>query len=182
MGKHIKHKHHIVPKHAGGNDNRTNIIELTVAEHAEAHRVLFEKYGRLEDKVAWKGLAGLISSAEAVHLLQTEGMRGERNPMYGKPAPNRGMKRPGIGGRKKGTKWSAKERANQESMRATKEHKDKMSAVYADTIRNSKISKNSKGKVGAARGKKWFNNGVDEKYFEPGQQPIGWNRGRINKK
>ena len=40
----IKHKHHIIPKHMGGTDDPSNLIELTVEEHAEAHKILFEKY------------------------------------------------------------------------------------------------------------------------------------------
>jgi len=33
----MKHKHHIVPKHMGGSDDPSNLIELTIEEHAEAH-------------------------------------------------------------------------------------------------------------------------------------------------
>jgi hypothetical protein len=56
----LLHKHHIIPKHAGGTDDTSNIVYLTVAEHAEAHRILFEKYGRWQDEIAWKGLSGRI--------------------------------------------------------------------------------------------------------------------------
>lgn len=42
----LKHKHHIIPKHAGGSDDPSNIVVLTVEEHAEAHRKLYEKHGR----------------------------------------------------------------------------------------------------------------------------------------
>jgi hypothetical protein len=61
----IKHKHHIIPKHAGGTDDPSNLIELTIEEHAEAHRLLFEEHGRYQDKIAWKMLSGQISVAEA---------------------------------------------------------------------------------------------------------------------
>lgn len=40
-----KHKHHIIPRHAGGSDHPDNLVELTVQEHAEAHRLLYEQYG-----------------------------------------------------------------------------------------------------------------------------------------
>lgn len=50
----------------GGTDDPNNLLELTVAEHAEAHRMLFEKYGRWEDEIAWKALAGIIGHEEAV--------------------------------------------------------------------------------------------------------------------
>lgn len=51
------HKHHKIPRHAGGTDDPSNIIELTVEEHAEAHRLLYEQYGRWQDYVAWQGLS-----------------------------------------------------------------------------------------------------------------------------
>jgi len=47
------HKHHIIPKHAGGSNDPSNIIELTVEEHAEAHRILFEQYGHWQDQIAY---------------------------------------------------------------------------------------------------------------------------------
>lgn len=60
----MKHKHHIIPRHAGGTDDPENILELTVEEHAEAHRLLHEKYGKHEDWVAWKCLSGQIGKEE----------------------------------------------------------------------------------------------------------------------
>ena len=60
-----KHKHHIIPKHAGGTDDPENLVELTLEEHAEAHRKLFEEYGRWQDEKAWKALSGQITFAEA---------------------------------------------------------------------------------------------------------------------
>lgn len=58
------HKHHIVPKHAGGTDDPTNIVHLTIEEHAEAHRVLFETYGRWQDNAAYTGLLKIYSKED----------------------------------------------------------------------------------------------------------------------
>jgi hypothetical protein len=55
----------------GGTDDPHNLIELTVEEHAEAHRVLFEQYGKEEDRIAWKMLSGQITAAEA-NILATK--------------------------------------------------------------------------------------------------------------
>lgn len=52
------HKHHVIPRHSGGSDDPGNLIELTIEEHAQAHKELFEKYGKHEDKVAWLALSG----------------------------------------------------------------------------------------------------------------------------
>lgn len=73
------HKHHIIPlytctnlecpkdhsrKHICGLDDPSNIEYITVEEHAEKHRLLFEQYGRWEDKLAYEGLFGLKDHAE----------------------------------------------------------------------------------------------------------------------
>lgn len=63
----LTHKHHKVPRHAGGTNEAENLVELTIAEHAEAHRLLYEKHGRWQDRVAWKTLSGQIDFAEARH-------------------------------------------------------------------------------------------------------------------
>ena len=65
MSKRIYHNHHIIPRHAGGTDDPSNIVRLTVEEHAEAHRILYEEHGRIEDKIAWKCLSGKSSETEA---------------------------------------------------------------------------------------------------------------------
>ena len=69
----MSHKHHIIPKHAGGTDDPSNLVELSVDDHAEAHRKLYEEYGRWQDYVAWQGLAKLSPKEELVKRLQSEG-------------------------------------------------------------------------------------------------------------
>ena len=59
-----KHKHHIIPRHAGGTDSPENIVELTIEQHANAHRKLYEEHGRWQDELAWKTLSGLIGKDE----------------------------------------------------------------------------------------------------------------------
>ncbi len=65
----IYHNHHIIPKHMGGNDDPNNLTKLSVEDHAEAHRLLYEQYGKKEDYLAWKGLLGILSKEEIVEEL-----------------------------------------------------------------------------------------------------------------
>ena len=73
----MKHLHHIVPRHAGGSNDSSNLIELTVEEHAEAHRLLWEQHGRWQDKIAWKTLSGQISIQETKDYMMKY-----QNPMF----------------------------------------------------------------------------------------------------
>jgi hypothetical protein len=64
----LKHKHHIIPRHMGGTDVPENIIELTVDEHANAHKILYEKHGKWQDFMAWQALSGQIEKEELRRL------------------------------------------------------------------------------------------------------------------
>lgn len=61
----IYHTHHITPKHAGGTDDPSNLVRLTVEEHAEAHKKLWEQNSQQEDYIAWRALSGQITMSEA---------------------------------------------------------------------------------------------------------------------
>ena len=74
----VTHVHHIVPKHAGGTDDPSNLIEVTVEEHAELHFARYLQYGELGDWVAAMGLSGQISSAEATALARRDWL--DRHP------------------------------------------------------------------------------------------------------
>ena len=67
----------------GGTDDPSNLIELTVEEHAEAHRKLYEQHGKWQDKVAWQGLTGLIGHEEILRVMY-DAQKGEGNNFYGK--------------------------------------------------------------------------------------------------
>ena len=58
------HVHHIVPRHMGGTDSKENLVELTIEEHAEAHKKLYEEHGKEQDRIAWKSLMGQMKNEE----------------------------------------------------------------------------------------------------------------------
>lgn len=47
------HRHHIIPRHMGGDDSAENLVYLTPSEHAQAHLELYEKYGKAADAQAY---------------------------------------------------------------------------------------------------------------------------------
>ena len=68
----------------GGTDDPENLIELTIEEHAEAHRKLFEEHGCWQDYIAWQGLSKLIPKEELVRKMQSEAAK-ERIQKLGNP-------------------------------------------------------------------------------------------------
>lgn len=71
------HKHHIIPKHMGGTDDPSNLVLLTVEEHAEAHKKLYEQHGKWQDFIAWKALSGQIHKDEIRKVLTTLALKGK---------------------------------------------------------------------------------------------------------
>lgn len=60
----MKHKHHIIPRHMGGSNDLSNIIELSVEEHSQAYLKLYEQYGKKEDLCAYYMLSGKSQDPE----------------------------------------------------------------------------------------------------------------------
>lgn len=153
MSATIYHRHHIIPRHAGGTDDPSNLIRLTIAEHAEAHRVLWEQCGRLGNKMAWLMLSGKTEEAEAVRIelcrtpesrmkrsLALKGKHaGEKNPFYGKTHSDENR-----------AKWSASKKGEKSPWYGKKlspEHRAKMSESH----KGYKLSPESVAKRTATR-------------------------------
>ena len=69
------HTHHIIPRHAGGSDDPSNLVELTTEQHAVAHKKLFFIYGRWQDEMAYLALSGQIGKEETNRRAQREGYK-----------------------------------------------------------------------------------------------------------
>lgn len=90
------HLHHIIPRHAGGTDDPSNLVELTIEDHAIAHEVRYRMFGDERDAVAARMIRGQIShydafiemvsrpKSEAWKQKARERNLGEKNPMWGK--------------------------------------------------------------------------------------------------
>lgn len=73
------HRHHIIPRHVGGTDEESNLITLTIEEHALAHKLLYEQHGRWQDRIAWHTLSGQITSYEAAQQVRREANLGNKH-------------------------------------------------------------------------------------------------------
>lgn len=60
------HKHHIVPRHAGGTDDPSNLELITIEEHIDRHLQLYLKFGRWQDDLAVRFLSGIVDKKQAV--------------------------------------------------------------------------------------------------------------------
>ena len=52
----------------GGTDDPSNLVKLTIEEHAEAHRLLFEQFGNKFDYIAYLALSKQIGHEEANYI------------------------------------------------------------------------------------------------------------------
>lgn len=66
----------------GGTDDPSNLIKLTIEEHAEAHKKLWEKHGNIKDKIAWLGLIGQSENQDFI---------AERSRLGGKTSSSKGI-------------------------------------------------------------------------------------------
>jgi len=142
----MKHKHHIVPRHMGGSDDPSNLVELTVEEHAEAHKKLWEQYGNIKDYCAWKGLEGTIGKEEIIRLLMDPTGRVHTEETKNKISQSHK-------GKQKHTEES-KEKLRQfrTGMKLSEEHKAKISkGLGGNTIMvGRKLSEDAKKKISEA--------------------------------
>lgn len=60
--------HHIIPRHAGGDDSKENLIRLDYKQHTFAHHLLWKVYKRVGDYYAWLMMSGQESDKKLANL------------------------------------------------------------------------------------------------------------------
>lgn len=170
----IYHIHHIVPKYRGGSDDPSNLVKLTIKEHAQAHLDLYHQHGDERDLLAYKMLLGQITHAEArlarAKLPKTEehkrkiseAVKGKKNGMYGKKLTD-----------------SHKEKISKANSIPKPHVSENMKKLHAEG-KSYKFTKGDCMKaVAARRPRKWYTNGVNNKSVCEGDPiPHGYRRGR----
>jgi len=153
----------------GGTDDPSNLVSLTVEEHAEAHRKLYEKYGLTEDYLAWQGLSKQIGKEEILkEIYRQNGIRcGKANK--GRSAWNKG--KTGIYSKETLDKMrKSKSEEAKQAMRKPKSNTEKMGRYERSEETRKKLAD-------AVRGKKWWNNGTEQ--TQAFECPEGWVRGKL---
>jgi hypothetical protein len=143
------HIHHIVPRHIGGDDSPENLIELTVEDHAIAHRHLYKMYGRWEDKVAWLGLSGQIDNQEIIRMKISETNKGNTN-LLGYKHSEESLRK--ISKAAKGRKLSAETRRKlSEAGKNRKPISEESRRKISEAKRGRKLSEEHRRKISEAK-------------------------------
>jgi len=161
-----KHIHHIIPKHMGGSNEDDNLIELTISEHAEAHRILFEKHQHWQDYVAWKALSGQINSDEIRRMVISETLKGKsKTPEHRKKLSDSAKKRKASNETKKKMSDAQKGRIITWDLKANTPELRKRKSELMSGISKQKIACPHCNKIGGLpQMKRWhFDNCKDKK-------------------
>lgn len=152
----IYHTHHIIPRHAGGTDDPSNLIQVTIEEHAEAHRILYEEHGRWQDLIAWRTLSGQISTEEARIEAVKRSLTGKvQTPEHVAKRTYKGIKRKPC----------------------SEERKRKISAANTGKVRSDEVRRQISIRNANTI---WITDGVtSRKISKDTPVPVGWYRGRV---
>ena len=170
----------------GGTDEKDNLVELTIEEHAEAHKKLYKEHGYWQDYLAWKGLLGLLSSDECKFIAMMEGAlkgsaisnggflytNGDKIEKFmpwevpdGWERYKKTSRNNGIGTGTKNRKWYHNPKTS-----------EKICLLPDENIPNGFLPGQGKKKKSKCY---WYNNGISEGQFELDHGPQGWKRGRL---
>ena len=126
----MKHLHHILPRHMGGTDDPSNLVELTIEEHAEAHRKLYEEYGRLQDKRAWLGLTKIMSGEEIIKEILTSPKSEEHKRKISEA--HKGKPKPWLIGTRNGAGNAGKPKSEEHKRKIAEAHIGKVRGEFSE--------------------------------------------------
>jgi hypothetical protein len=177
----------------GGTDKPSNLVKLTVEEHAQAHLKLYQQYGKKEDLVAYKCLMGYLTKQEIIREICSLGgkKQGDRNRDSGHMKSIQNLSDCVSAGKKggaetirlqKGAFGDPNERRKvaslggkvQGKINGENGHCKKIAQQYWDKVKNGEIVRQSRI---------WITNGVENKMI-PSEEKIddGWRNGKTQAK
>ena len=179
----MKHKHHIIPKHMGGTDDPSNLIELTREEHAQAHMKLYEEFGKREDLGAYYLITGQTDEAAKIASSLGGKVQGKINAENGHMRKIQKMSDCSEAGKKGGAATIASgkgafgnpiERLKSCSKGGKVQGKKNAESGHLKRIAQIPSKKN--------RGMIWITNGSKNMMVESENNiPIGYRRGKVQK-
>ena len=142
----------------GGTNDPSNIVELTVEEHAEAHKKLWEEYGSMNDYCAWMGLSGRMGKEEIIRLVVGAAQKGRTHSLETKAKMSVAQKGRTHSPETK-AKLSALNKGNQNWVGRT--HSPETKAKLSAAAKGKTHSPEAKAKISAAiKGTMWITNGI----------------------
>jgi len=76
----IYHKHHIIPKSSGGNDEESNLITLTYKQHVFAHFLLYKWQPTNNNWISYRLMSGISESKkQAIEELKIKKIKESKN-------------------------------------------------------------------------------------------------------
>ena len=175
--KTIYHRHHIVPRHMGGTDDPSNLVDLTVEQHAEAHRLLYEEHGKEEDRLAWLGLSGQIGKEEIIRKQKLIGAQ-----KGGTVAQQKHGKRLVENLRQvQRHLWKHDKEYRNKQFENLKQMREKAQSPEARKKQKETLWKNNhqQGERNSQYGTMWITNGTNNKKLKKSEPiPDGWYKGR----
>jgi NUMOD3 motif len=148
---HIYHEHHFVPRHAGGTDDPSNIVRVTIPEHVSFHYERWVVTGDYYDWLAWKVLVGQIRNSEATRLAQAES--GRRNRGRKHSAESRAKMSAYRKGRKRKPLTDEHREKIRRSLQGSK-HTDETRKKMSATKTGRKLSEDHRAKIKAGRSRR----------------------------
>ena len=145
------HIHHIIPRHAGGSDDPSNLIELTTEQHALAHKKLFFIYGRWQDELAYLGLSAMIDKEEVIRRSISHG--GKSNGFYGKTHTDEVKRK--LSEARKGMKLSEETKRKMSKSKKGMKRSEETKRKISEARKGMKFSEEHKIKLSEARKLVW---------------------------
>ena len=131
----MKHLHHILPRHMGGSNDPSNLAELTVEEHAEAHRKLYEEHGRIQDRRAWLGLAKIMTGEEIIKEILTSPKSEEHKRKISEA--HKGKAKPWLIGTRNGAGNAGKPKSEEHKRKIAEAHTGKVRGEFSEEWRQA---------------------------------------------
>jgi len=180
----VKHKHHITPRYRGGSDDPSNLVEVSIVQHAMWHFCNYQLWGDDRDRLAFLALSGKVGREE-IEL--------ERSRIGGELGARRLLeKRKDPGFRKMFSQIQKNRYSNSEFRQKNAEHLKNIHDIAIEAARGLnaiskrkntfKRIKHQKGEKNSQYGTRWIHNlelKVSSRVKKDCPLPDGWNEGRV---